>query len=83
MNCGVDRFTGLCEHPLCEFVGHVAFGLHSHFLPRVNTHVSASAQRSGAAIYICRKAQAAMKIPEDIITFKKSAHISFPCAPRM
>lgn len=69
MNCGADRFTGLCEHRLCELVGHVAFGLHSHSLPRVNTRVSASAQRSGATIYVCRKAQAAMKIPEYIITF--------------
>lgn len=69
MNCGADQFTGLCEHPLRELVGHAGFGLHSHSLPRVNTRVSVSAQRSGATIYVCRKAQAAMKMPEYIITF--------------
>lgn len=51
-----------------EFVCLVGFGLHRRSLPRVSTAGSARAQHSVAAIHVCRKAQAAMKILKQIIT---------------
>jgi len=69
VNCGVDQFAGSCDHSVRESMCRVGLGLHSRPLPLINTYVSVSAKHSAAAVHVCRKAQAAVKISEQIISF--------------
>lgn len=74
----------MSEHPMLEMIIQVGFGLYRS-LPRGNTLVSASAQHSAT---VCKEAQVAMKIPEQIVTEQQGSErtsgdlVQCPCQSR-